>query len=79
MAKATSCLIDVGLALQLRRERGAKFAKANFTCQGCGHAVKPMVKSPAGAAHFEHYRRNIDCDFSDKRTMRKAYAARKHA
>jgi len=36
-----------------------------------------MVKSSVGAAHFEHYERNIDCEFSDKRPIRKAYAASK--
>lgn len=77
MAKATSCLIDVDLALRLRKQYGPRFSKANFSCRKCGRAVKPIVENPTGVAHFEHYERNIDCPLSDKRPIRKAYAASK--
>jgi hypothetical protein len=77
MAKATNCLIDVNLAIQLRKERGPKFVKDNFSCRKCGRPVKPIVENSTGVAHFEHYRRNIDCPLSDKRPIRKAYAASK--
>jgi DNA replicative helicase MCM subunit Mcm2 (Cdc46/Mcm family) len=77
MAKAISCLIDVKLAIQLRKERGPKFAKANFSCKKCGRPVKPTVENSTGVAHFEHYQRNIDCSLSDKRPIRRAYAASK--
>jgi len=77
MALATTCLVDVKLALQLRKERGPRFSKANFSCRKCGRPVKPVVENATGEAHFEHYKRNIDCPLSDKRPIRKAYAAAK--
>jgi len=75
MAKASKCLIDVGLALSLReflRKHGQKFKKGDFICSECGCPVMPMVKSDAGEAHFEHFKRNPSCSLSDKRTVRQA-------
>jgi hypothetical protein len=43
------------------------------------HPVKPTEKSAAGAAHFEHYDGKINCKFSDKTPIRKAYALAKAA
>jgi hypothetical protein len=80
MAKAKECLIDVNLALQLREfleKHGRKFKKGELVCKECRRPVKPMVKSPAGAAHFEHFNRNLDCRLSDKRTARRLYAEHK--
>jgi len=70
----------VSLALQLRtllKKHGEKFNKGDFICKDCRRPVKPMVKSSVGAAHFEHFKRNLDCRLSDKRTARRLYAAHK--
>jgi hypothetical protein len=72
MPKATTCVIDVLNALQLRdhvRKTGQRLAP-DFRCKSCGWAVRPESKSSTGAAHFEHKRRNINCPLSDKRTVR---------
>jgi hypothetical protein len=80
MAKAKECLIDVSLALRSRdylNRHGEKFGKGELICKECRRPVKPMGKSSAGAAHFEHLERNLDCRLSDKRTARRLYAEHK--
>lgn len=79
MPKATECLISADTAIHLRamlRKDGKRLGKV-FRCKKCNRAVKPMVQSSVGAAHFEHFQRNIECSLSDKRTARRAYAAYK--
>src|SRR5258708_38820000 len=79
MPKATECLLSVQTALELRNllNPPGKKTKVSFLCKHCKRPVRPEAVSTAGAAHFEHIQRNLDCPLSDKRTARKLYAAHK--
>jgi hypothetical protein len=75
MPKSEKCSINAQEALRLRdflkRERQQP---PRFLCNECERPVRVEAKSSAGAAHFEHKTRNLNCSLSDKRTFRKLYA-----
>lgn len=79
MAKATECVITALTAIEIRglAQKSRKTLGSVFRCKECGRPVKVMDDSTAGVAHFEHFRRNVECSLSDKRTIKKAYTAYK--
>ena len=68
MVKATDCLIDVSLALQIRAMLPpAKGGDLGFRCVECGAAVKPHREaSEQFPAHFEHITANPSCSRSPR-------------
>lgn len=71
MPRATECLyagrqlsIDDALVLRDTSRRNGK-AVPQFTCLTCGLPVRPHHAGTHGAAHFEHRRRNPQCERSD--------------
>lgn len=71
MPKATTCELDgriIGVeeAMQLRDEAKKRLRPyPQFHCRECGEDVKPHEEGTTGqAAHFEHWRKNLNCSQS---------------
>lgn len=71
MPRADTCLLNdaptmVDAALKLRDEAKLRRQPApDFRCMHCNMPVRPHRDGSHGAAHFEHHRRNPQCDLSD--------------
>jgi len=70
MARAVTCTltgrnISVDQAIRLRDSaRLSRNASPDFRCIECGEAVRPHSEGGHAAAHFEHLRRNANCQLS---------------
>jgi hypothetical protein len=83
MPKMTECLITVKTAILLRdllKASGQKLDKP-FLCPNpnCKQPVKPTVEGGAMGAHFEHFKRNLDCPLSDNRKAKQLYGVYRKA
>ncbi len=76
MVKIEECVIGVDLANAIREVADAlglkvPKGKLGFRCPNpkCRQAVKPMVSGGGHRAHFEHLKRNRNCELSHVRRV----------